>query len=151
MVRLNTRHIRDNWIHYYIKNRPIYIMFAQFKSIGAGIVTEFSDHNKVIAHFVGDKNSARLSCSVMNGDVQTDTVWNVTYRDGTKIERIKSNELFKISGYMRQSGLESNLTYENYLDVIEYSVRELNGAVISCGSYASPSQVNVSMLFVCGK
>ena len=118
---------------------------------GAGDVTEFSDHNKVIAHFVGDKNSTRLSCTVMNGDVQTDTVWSVAYKNGTKIERIQDNELFNISGDRRQSSLEFNFTYENYLYIIDCSVKELDGAVISCGSHVNPSQVNFSMLLVCGK
>ena len=124
-------------------------MFAKF--IGTGIVSEFSDHNRVIAHFVGDKNSTRLSCTVMNGDVQTDTVWSITYKGSEQIQRVHNDELFKVSGDRRQSSLESNFTYENYLYIIDYSVKELDGAVISCGSCANPSQVNVSMHFVCGK
>ena len=87
----------------------------------------------------------------MNGDVQTDTVWSVTYKNGTIIERIQDTELFKISGDRRQSSLESNFNYGNYLDIIDCSVKELDGAVISCGSYVNPSQANVSMLYVCGK
>ena len=87
----------------------------------------------------------------MNGDVQTDTLWNVTYKNGTIIERIQDNELFKISGDRRQSSLESNFTYENCLYISDCSVKELDGAVISCGSHVNRSQVNVSMLFVCGK
>ena len=118
---------------------------------GAGIVKTNSDHDRVIAHFVGDKNSTRLSCTVMNGDIQTDTVWSVAYKNGTKNVTIKSNELFSISGDRRQSSLEFNFTYENHLYISDCSVEELDGAVISCGSHVNRSQVNVSLLFVCGK
>ena len=114
-------------------------MFAKF--IGVGIVSKLSDHNRVIAHFVGDKNSARLSCTVMNGDVQTDTVWSVKYNSSEQIQIVHNDELFKVSGDK----------YRNYLDIIDCSIKELDGVVISCGSYVNPSQVNVSMLFVCGK
>ena len=124
-------------------------MFAKF--IGAGIVTNVSDHNRVIAHFVGDKSSTRLSCTVMNGDVQTDTVWSIRYKDSEQIQIVLNDELFKVSGDRCQSSSESNFNYRNYLDIIDCSVEKLDGAVISCGSYVNRSQVVVSMLFVCGK
>ena len=87
----------------------------------------------------------------MNGDVQTDTVWSITYKGSEKIQIVHNDELFKVSGDRRQSSSEFNFNYGNYFDIIDCSVKELDGAVISCGSYANRSQVNVSMLFVCGK
>ena len=117
-------------------------------SVGAGIVIRFPYHNKVIAHFVGDKNSARLSCTVMNGNVQTDTVWSVTYKGSEQIQRVNNNNLFQISGDRRRS--ISNLNYRNFLDILDCSVKELDRAIISCGSHMNLSQVNVT-LFVCGK
>ena len=87
----------------------------------------------------------------MNGDVQTDTVWSVTYKGSEQIQIVHNDELFKIFGDRHQSSSEFNVNYGNYLEIIDCSVKELDGAVISCGSYVNPSQVNVSMLSVCGK
>ena len=87
----------------------------------------------------------------MNGDIQTDTVWSVTYKGSEQIQIVHYDELFKISGDRRQSSSEFNFNYGNYLDIINSSVKELDEAVISCGSYVNPSQANVSMLFVFGK
>ena len=88
----------------------------------------------------------------MNGDVQTDTVWSVTYRDGKQIQITQDNNLFKLSGDIHQSSLDSNFfNYGNYLDIIDCSMKELDGAVISCGSYVNRSQENFSRVFVCGK
>ena len=120
--------------------------------LGAGIVTGFPYHNKVIAHFVGDKNSARLNCTVMNGDVQTDTVWSIRYKGSEQIQRVQNNDLFQISGNRRRSSLESNFNYGNYMNIVHCFVKELDGAIIFCGSYMDLTQVNVTLLdYVCGK
>ena len=87
----------------------------------------------------------------MNYDVQTDTVWSITYKGSEQIQIVHDDDLFKISGDRRQSSSESNFNYGNYLDIIDCSVEKLDGAVISCGSYVNRSQVDVSMLFVCGR
>lgn len=119
--------------------------------LGAGNVTVVPDL-KVIARFTDESESTALSCTVLNGVVQTDTVWSVENYNGTRtLERITDKEIFQISGERRQSCSEEsecNLNYGNYLTIV--SVEQLNDTTIHCGSHLNRSQTSVKVL-VSGK
>ena len=78
-------------------------------------------------------------------------MWSVTYSDVKQLKRIQDDKLFKLSGDRRQSTLEFNFNYGNILEIIDCSVKELDGAVIYCGSFDNPYQEIIAKLFVCGK
>ena len=117
-------------------------MYTVYITGPGGIVTKFPYHNRVIAHFVGDKD--RLKCTVTRELLYIHTVWSIRYKGSEEIHRVQNNGLFQLSG-------DRNLIfpYKNCLN-IDFFVEELDGAVIFCGSYLNLTQVNVT-LFVCGK
>ena len=121
-----------------------------FKTLGGGNVTDLvPDNNTVIAHFEGEGESCELICVVKYNGTQTDTVWS--YKNGTaELQIIKGDHnIFYISGDY-QPGLELQSHYSNRLQIKDCSVRELDGVIVSCGSYANLEQAFFE-LKVCGE
>ena len=118
---------------------------------GAGDVTSSVPENSgVIAHFEGEKGHYELSCEVKNNGTQTDTVWSIENYKGARVRHTLTNyndEIFTISGDHRRVLPESN--YGNHLNISECSSKELNGAVVYCGSHENPQQRHFEFK-VCG-
>ena len=126
--------------------RLIKILYAP---AGTGNVTNsHPDNNTVIAHFEGEVGSYELSCVVKNDGTQTDTVWSIENYKGRREHQILTNDgIFTISGDQRRA--LSELNYGNYLNINNRSSKELNGAVVYCGSHENPKQSHFEFK-VCG-
>ena len=102
--------------------------------IGNGTVTGIPNNHVIIARFTDElkDNHTVLNCTVQQGNIQTDTVWNVTgYPDVTK---------FRIfgDGHRPSSNLDS--MYGNNMSISAELMSELDGVNVSCGSHGDPHQ-----------
>ena len=112
------------------------------------MTSSIPENNTVIAHFEDEGGSYELSCEVKNNDTQTDTVWSIeNYMGRTEHQTLTNDEMFTVSGDQRPALPESN--YGNHLNINNCSSKELNGAVVYCGSYENPKQ-SCFKVKVCG-
>ena len=118
-----------------------------FLSSGTGNATDITSNNTVFGHFIGDKSSCNLTCTILSEDnVQTDTVWSIErYRGIEDIQRISNDELFEIA-----TSSNSDITNRNHLNILDCSVRDLNGTTVYCGSHVNPKQASFNFT-VCGE
>ena len=89
-----------------------------------------------------------LTCDVTNDGIQTDTVWShKNYKGEMNPQKIIEDDIFQISGDSRPL---SSKTYENYLNISDCALKELDGVTVYCGSHMEPYQANF-MFKVCGE
>ena len=132
-----------------------YIMF----NTGAGKVTEIQVNDRivtaqnntlVIAHFDDEQEqcSHKLSCKVLyminNSTVQTDTVWKAKRNTGETIDII-NNEMFQVSGSLRETITRCDSNYGNHL-----TINDCSQITIHCGSLVDEDQATFKFE-VCGK
>ena len=99
---------------------------------GAGTVIGVPDNHVIIARFTDELNSMVLNCTVQQGVIQTDTVWNVTGYSGV------SRFIIFGDGDRPSSKLDS--VYGNHMNINAELMSELDGVNVSCGSHEHPHQ-----------
>ena len=120
--------------------------------IGIGNATEVINNRRVFGHFVGARKDCKLNCTIIYESIQTDTVWSIEgYKAAEEsIQNITNDEIFQVSGNQRAFLSASNTTYGNHLNILDCSVRDLNGTTVYCGSYVNPKQASFNFT-VCGE
>ena len=101
--------------------------------IGIGNVIEIPN-NHVTAKFTDElsDHDTVLNCTVQQGGIRTDTVWNVVgYPDATK---------FHIFGDGHQPSSKLDYIYGNKMNISAELMSELDRVNVSCGSHENPHQ-----------
>ena len=87
----------------------------------------------IIANFTDEVNDTVLNCTVQQGDIETDTVWEII---PGQVDAAK----FRILGDGRRENSNSNSIYGNKMSISAELMKKLDGVIIYCGSHAHPRQ-----------
>ena len=105
---------------------------------GNGILTGVPNNYVIVANFIDElyDHHTVLNCTVQQGDVRTDTVWEIIGYPHNNIIITKLH----IFGDGHRVNTDSDSIYGNHMSITAELMRELDEVNVSCGSHAHPRQ-----------